>query len=144
MKESGIQGIVVRVSACILLFIALFAARPLILGSGQQVKLVDAPKLAGQISQSMAVNDSGALPQVNKDYKIAKAEYFDNNSWVVVNFSWLDDTGNDGVLVLKDMNGVYNPVLGPGSAFSSTATETLPKDVSLYLDKMGVFYVPTE
>jgi hypothetical protein len=137
MEKTGMQGTIARGSILVILLIAAFTIKPLVLGGGQKVVLQDAPALSGQISQAFAITTKGTLPVVNKDYKIQTPVYFDNNEWAVVPLTWLTSGGNDTLLVLQKRDGIYTTVLGPGSAFPDTVTESLPNDVSLYLKRIG-------
>jgi hypothetical protein len=144
MNQTSMQGTVIRVSALVLLLIAVFTIRPILLGGGQKVTLQSAPELTGQVSQAFATTATGDLPAAGKDYKLYNTKYLENDDWIVTNFKWLNEYGNDGVIVLQKKDGIYNPMLGPGSAFPSTVTETLPPSVSLYLNSIGVLYDPSE
>ncbi len=131
----------VRVGLLLLVpLVVLWIARMLIIGGASPVTLRAADPLAGRISQALTSTSQVSLPIAGKDYKIQSTNYFDNKTWVVVTIKGVNSTITDGLFVLTQVNGVYNVVLGPGTAFPSSATLAMPTDVQQYLHNGGYLY----
>lgn len=92
----------------------------------------------GQISQSLAVN--GSIPGFKTDYTLKNERYFDANRWFVAQIAPVGQTEYSGWIVLHKNNGIFQPVVGPGTAFSDSDIVSLPPDVSSYLLERGVVY----
>ena len=120
--------------------IALWIARSLILGGASPVTLPAADPLVGRISQALTSTSQLSLPVAGKDYKIQSTSYFDNKTWAVVTIIGISNTITDGLFVLNQVNGVYTVVLGPGTAFPTSATLAMPTDVQQYLHNGGYLY----
>lgn len=135
-KHIRIQIIVLGI-----LLVGLLLVKSLIFGGAPVVRLVPAPALSGQVAQSFAGNaHSSTLPVQGKDFKLANTLYFDNGSWAVSSIVALNNTMNDGWVVLQKRTGMYAVVLGPGTAFPSSYAQNLPPDVAQYLNQQGVLY----
>lgn len=115
----------------------------LILG-GTLVKLKAGTTMSGVVSQSLvgSNNDSDALPAVGKDYTIDSIRYFDDSNWAVASITQTGGSQNSALLILQREKGMYQPMLGPGTAFSSSYLQSLPSDLGKYLNSKGVVYEP--
>lgn len=128
----------------ILIIVSAFVARALILRGATYVSLAPGPVLSGAISQSLASSNQKTIPQPNKDYSIDGITFFDSNSWAVSSIFSGQGLQDKSFVVLQKVDGVYRVVLGPGTAFSSASTYSLPADVFLFLKNSGVLiYQPT-
>ncbi len=131
---------IVIISVFIVPLFALWVTKLLILGGANQVTLQSADPLVGRISQALTSTDRVGLPIAGRDYTLKNTKYFDNNGWVVVSVKGKNNTITDGLFVLKQTNGVYSVVLGPGTSFPSSATVAMPTDVQQYLKDGGYLY----
>lgn len=124
------------------ILVASWMVMPVILGGSSQINLASAPALTGQLSQAFATSGtSSTLPVEGRDYRLENTNYFDTDIWVVTSIKALNNTMNDGWVVLKKQSGIYQIVLGPGTAFPSSYVQNMPIDVSRYLNQKGVVYV---
>ena len=114
------------------------------LGSTPVIKLGAGPALAGSVSQSLYNGGhQGYVPIEGIDYTLQNTKYFDNGTWVITTVSPIKQTSFDtSLVVLNQGDGFYQAVLGPGSAFPSSALRSLPSDVGQYLKTKGVIYGP--
>jgi hypothetical protein len=135
------RSYLVKTSVLILLVIGALVGKNILLGGAKPIKLKPAPALAGIVSQSLAASSKQtSLPQPGKDFRLENIRYFDNNTWVIAGLKPLRDQFNSGVVVLKNIDGQYEVVLGPGSAFDSSYLLSLPSDVGNYLKTQGAIY----
>jgi hypothetical protein len=135
-----------RLGIAVLALTGLLIARYIVLGGAtKRVSLVAAPSLTGVVSQSLAASQKAArLPIANQDYRLQDIRYFDNANWAVANIQPIDNAFDPGFVIFEKLQGAYEVVLGPGSAFDSSYQLNLPKDVSQYLSEQGVFYESTD
>jgi hypothetical protein len=125
----------------ILGFIASLIFRQSLLGSTSIIKLNRGSYLSGAVSQSLASTSSAAKIGIN--YSITNQEFFDNNLYSVVLVRPLNHSSFAGVIVFKKLDGLYSPVLGPGTAINVNYLISLPKDLTQYLINSGYTYEPT-
>lgn len=127
---AGVLGIIV---------ITLVANNALIQGA-PLVKLDTAPPLAGAISQSIGLSGASVtLPKAGEDYTIKSVRYFISGLWAVAVVEPAHGNSDSGVVILKKINGSYEVVLGPANSFSNSYRYTLPPEITLYLNDLGVF-----
>lgn len=121
-------------SLVLIAFILSFTSGGIILSGIYETKLKtqSMSPLEQAVSLDLLSPNSGQIPTPGKDFKLTKSTYFDNNSWVIANISYLPDN-NAAALVLEKINNVYDVVLGPATAFSLSSTYSLPGDVAQYL-----------
>jgi len=125
-----------------IVFLILMNTKTIILGRTGAVKLDAAPGITGQVSQAFTTGGSTTLPVYNQDFTLSKTMYFENNAWVVTTIVPKKGNFNQSFLVMQKKNGVYVPILGPGTAFPRTITENMPDEVGLYLYSLGAVYDP--
>lgn len=129
------------VAIAVLIFIASLIFRYLLLGSTSIIQLNRGSYLSGAISQSLASTSVTAKDGTN--YSIANQQFFDNNLYAVVLVRPLNNSSFAGIIVFKKINGLYSPILGPGTAINVNYLITLPKDLTQYLISSGYTYEPT-
>lgn len=134
------NALVKPVALFICLSIVSWVTHGLLTHGSIKVALAPQEQFGGQISQSMATNSTLDTPQIGLDYKLEKTRYFDNNNWVVTSLRDAKDNTAKGFVVLKKIDGVYVPVLGPGTVFPSSYRLSLPADTAKYLEEAGAFY----
>lgn len=142
-QNASLKAVAIRTGIAILLVVALFVLRPAILGGHDAVTLQGAQTLTGQVSQAFTNSESHSLPIAGKDYELQNVTYLEDTQWVVANIHLLKSSTDDAIIVLQKKDGIYTTVLGPGTAFSNTVTESLPNNVGLYLAQLGVLYDTT-
>jgi hypothetical protein len=127
----------------IALLVIAFTLQSLLLHGQPVVRLAAGPPLAGIVSQSLGISGANnSLPVVNKDYTLQNINYFNDRSWVVVSVVPINNNADKTIVVMHMTGGLYQVVLGPGSAFPDTYLQNLPADVSQYLMNRGVVYEP--
>ena len=136
-KSYAVQGI-----AIVILLIAILSVKSVLLGGATRIELSSAAPLTGQISQALITSGAGNTLQVaGKDYTLANTTYFDNQTWAVTHIdSTSGNTANSGLAVLQVRSGIFQVVLGPGSAFAESYVQNLPADVAEYLNGQGAVY----
>jgi hypothetical protein len=129
-------GIIISFLVLLVVFSTIF--KNVILDGTPQTRLHSAPPLAGTISQSIIPPQSkGILPVVGKNFNITSTHYLDNRQWVVVSVSSIPDN-NSAVLVLQELDGNYQVVLGPGTLFLASDVQFMPTEVVNYLLSQGL------
>lgn len=136
MKKSYVTWLVI----ILILFIALLSVRPILFSGATSVHLPPAPILTGQISQALASGKSTSLPVYGRDYNLGSTTYFKDNDWVVTDILGIGENTSSGIAVLQNKNGIYQVVLGPGTAFANTSVQNLPIEVTQYLNQKGAVY----
>lgn|GEM_PF-977321 len=116
----------------LILAVILFVAAGLVTGNAKVVNLAIAPPLAGEISQSIGGSSGVTLPVEGKDYTITQTAYFETNTWAVATIT-NSDGSNTSYIVLQKVNGVFQVILGPGTAFAQSDNNQLPASVQQYL-----------
>ncbi len=134
---------VYKALAFVLLLLVSFEVRSIIFSGVPPANLGSAPPLAGSISQSLGfLPGSNSLPVYGKDYKLQNTHYFYNKQWAVTLVVPTKSNADSPTVVLKRVNSLYQVVLGPGTAFSSSSITSLPVNVSSFLNTEGVIYEP--
>lgn len=130
------------VGLLILIFIASYVIRLVVLGGvTKSAELEPAPRLSGVISQSLYNGSSVVtLPLAGKDYTLEDVRYFEANKWVVASVKPMFRQFDSGLVILQLINGSYEVVLGPGSAFEKSSLLVMPRSVSSYLTSKGFVY----
>lgn len=138
--EQPIKRIAFRTILLVVVVIALFCVKPLVLHGVPVVTLAAADPISGPISQALSGNHT--LPVYGTDFALKNTHYFnDSPPWVVTSIVGLNHKLTNGFVVLKqDTAGNYQVVLGPGSAFDRSYTQTMPADVTQYLNAIGALY----
>jgi len=126
----------------LLFVVVVFVIKNIVL-PGSVVKLKQAPPLAGAVSQSLNTTSNGSLPQFGKDYSLQDVRYFDNRTWATASVVPLKIHTDTATAVMYMVNGSYQVVLGPGTAFPNSYLSGLPDDVRQYLINKGIIYEPT-
>jgi hypothetical protein len=121
---------------------ASLVVKAVLLNRVQVIRLAPASSLAGVVSQSLSPVESSNLPQEGEDYTLSRTRYFYNKDWVVSVIQ--TKAGDKTVLVLQSKDGVYYPVLGPGSAFPQSSLQNLPQGVKQYVTDMVASYEPLD
>ena len=126
-----------KVLFVIALFIVSLAIKYIILDGVGVTRLQTGPPLAGSIAPSLAPANSKSIPVVGENFKILSTRYFDDKQWAVASVASLPDM-DLAILVLEKIDGVYTVVLGPGTSFPSSAAQSMPADVAVYLQSRGL------
>jgi hypothetical protein len=135
------KQLVIAFVSLVMLAAAVLVVRDVLLHGQPAIKLKPAPPLAGVISQSLGVSGSShSLPVAGKDYNLQDTHAFDNHSWVVTSVVPARANADTAVAVLRNKDGFFQVVLGPGTAFPESSLQSLPADVSRYLVKQGLVY----
>lgn len=132
-------GVVLGV-ICVGLCVLYVAGKSIILAGIPITKLPESPSLHGQISQFLASSSETAPEALPQDFTITNTKYFATNAWAVAQIR--DKKGNTdaGLVILEKKNGIFVPVLGPGTIFSKNDLYVLPEPVATYLTEKGVVY----
>ena len=130
----------------LLLVLIAIVVRVIELGGASFVSLKSAPALSGAISQSLIVSDPthkrAYAPIIGRDYQIKSSRYFDGQEWAIVSVTVRKNPGG-AIIILRRASRIYKVVLGPGTAFTTTSTQSLPPDVTRALKDSGaVIYTP--
>jgi hypothetical protein len=126
----------------LLVIYAIFALiHYVVLGGAGKVTLKAEPPLAGQIDQVLDKNSDGSLKNEGKDFSL-RSQYFENKRWAVVNITALHNNFQSGFAVVKENNGIYQVVAGPGTSLASTQLQVFPNDVAAYLTTHFSIYTP--
>ena len=135
------QRIIKLVLALFGIIIVTYVARSLILGGATVATLQPGPALSGTVAQSLSTSGNNAsMPRAGKDFNLKIVRYFDSNSWVVVSAASPNKTNETNTVILQRIDGMYQAVLGPGTAFPNGYLQSLPSDVAQYLSAEGVIY----
>jgi hypothetical protein len=127
----------------VMLLVLTFVLKAAIL-RGPVVRLQKSQPLAGVVSQGLASSGpTNSLPEFGKDYTLQSIRYYDNKAWVTATVVPLSTKTDNALVVIHMINGSYQVVLGPGTAFPNNYLQGLPADVSQYLLNQGVIYEPT-
>lgn len=103
-------------------------------GGFKVTALKSTASINGLISQSLFAGTlTSKVPVVNKSYRISNIRYWNNKAWITANFTSLDQADNSGTIILKNINGNYQLVLGPSNSFSSDYLISLPGNIGTYL-----------
>jgi hypothetical protein len=126
----------------VFIFMASLAIRSVVFGGvTKSITLNPAPRLTGVVSQSLySGKNIVELPLAGKDYDLRDIQYFEANKWVVASVQPKYNQFDSGLVVLKLINGSYEVVLGPGSAFEKSSLVSMPKSVGSYLSNKGFVY----
>lgn len=130
---------VISISVC--LFASSLIFRQLFLESTNIINLNSGSYLSGAISQALASTSKNAEEGVN--YSISSKQFFDNNSYAVVIIKPLNNSSFTGIIVFKETDGLYTPIIGPGTEINVNYLISLPKDLTQYLINSGYTYEPT-
>ncbi len=130
-----------RIVAAIIIFIIALIFRQLFLGSTSIINLEGGSYFSGAISQSLASGTINAKEGV--DYSIVSQKFFDNNLYATVILKPLNNSSFSGVIIFKNINGLYTSILGPGTELNINYFVSLPKDLTQYLISTGYTYEPT-
>lgn len=136
------RKIVFLVAGLIILIIAVEVVHSLILGGSKVVSLGSSESIAGVVAQSLEPTGGNiAIPQDAKDFNLTNVNYFYNNTWAVANISPTKGSSiSSGLVVLHNSTGIYQVVIGPGTAFDNSILITLPSEVGKYLNQRGYIY----
>lgn len=139
-----IRKVIVWIVVALIVLISVFVVQPVILQGAHTINLKSAPDLTGQISQALTSSAAPSkLPVVGPDYTLQNTNYFENKGWAVTTIV-PGGANQRNIVVLKQTQGIYQVVLGPGTAFPSGYTSSLPTSVAGYLIQNGVIYDPVE
>jgi hypothetical protein len=142
MKENLINKSTAKVIyIAVALFVACLIVRQVLLGSTSIVRLNPSSYLSGAISQALASTSINTEEGIN--YSISSENFFDNNSYVSVIVKPLRNSSYTGIIVFKKLDGLYAPILGPGTEINVNYLISLPKDLTNYLINSGYTYEPT-
>jgi hypothetical protein len=125
------------------LALALVLVNPVLLHGSSRVSLRAADPLTGQVAQALGTATTGGKLQVpGSDFVLRNTKYFEDQTWVVTTIASVGGKSNNGVAILERRNGIFQVVLGPGTEFSTSYTQSLPSSVSTYLSEQGLLYEP--
>ncbi len=141
-KQQSTKPVVFLLILLGILLGAVLLTRPILFGETKPYQLQKSDPLVGRISQALTPNNGGNPPTPGRDFTLLSTTYFENGTWVVTNIKTLDDSSGGGMVVLKETDGIFDIVLGPGTAFDSYSVDQLPSSVSLYIKNNGVVYDP--
>jgi hypothetical protein len=137
------KGLIFIGAIIILLVIAVFIDRTVLMSNAKVIHLAAAPDLTGQISQTLVTSGGvSELPTPEVDFKLDDTAYFENNTWVVSSVVPLNNAFNPSIVVMKKQSGVFQVVLGPGSAFIQSDLQNVPASVANNLMGRGAVYGP--
>ncbi len=123
------------------LVVVTFGLKSILLQGLSTVTLGSAPPVAGAVSQSLGLSATrSALPVYRQDYTLQDVKYFYNDAWAVATVAPTKPDADTVIVVMQKINGVYQPVLGPGTVFSASYVFTLPPDVAQYMNKQGALH----
>ena len=97
---------------------------------------VSLPNATVEFAASKALASSAYpnyLPIAGKDFTVSNIKYFYGVTWVVVDVAPLGVTSDSCILVLHEVNGAYQSVLGPSNSFRTVDLGNLPVQVQQYL-----------
>lgn len=117
------------VSVCTVI---VFLIPNIVLGGAREVRLAKADKLTGQLTQAIGDNERIAM---NSEITIVKVKYFENDTWAVVDLQ--TQKAGSAMAVLQKHDGIFVPVLGPGTSFDGSYVENTPLEVVNYLIESG-------
>jgi hypothetical protein len=113
--------------------------KALLIGGSPIISLEPGPPLSSAVSQGLGTSGANTdLPVAGKDYSLKDVHYFDNKLWVVATVDPIRNDADTAIMVMQKIEGVYQVVMGPATAFSRSYIYTLPGDVSLYLNDKGL------
>jgi hypothetical protein len=119
----------------LLLFIVVLFTRSLLINGRVINSIPSGSSLSGIVETALIKSGSSSLPKENINFVLKKTVYEDSYRWAIVTVS---ESGNDSVLILKKINGVYLVVLGPDTVFPISSTFAMPSSVSSYLNNNGL------
>jgi hypothetical protein len=133
---------IARITIIILGLILLTAAtRYVLVGGLPEFKLHKSGLLSGAVSQSLAgTQNANSLPVEGVDYSISDITYFSGSDWAVATIKSLKTDADPATVLLHQIKGQYQVVLGPGTAFPSSYFTTVPDGVVKELNNRGVIY----
>jgi hypothetical protein len=111
--------------------------RNAVLGQSKTVILSSAPPLTGQVAQTMGTTQNSELPVPGKDFTLKHVRYFQRRTLAVAQLKPLHGQFDDSYVIMKRKRGVYQVILGPGSAFRRSTLQSLPEAAIHYLDQQG-------
>jgi hypothetical protein len=126
----------------VIVFIGSLIFRQLLLESTSIIKLHSGSYLSGAISQSLASSTANSSKE-GVNYSIVTQKFFDNNLYAVIILKPLNNSSLAGLIVFKNLSGLYMPVLGPGTEINVNYLFSFPKDLTQYLISTGYTYEPT-
>jgi hypothetical protein len=131
------KKISLRVSLLVIFLLVGIIGRSILLGGASVETLGPAPGISGEISQSLVSSSQNGLPMAGKDFVIKSTTYFDTNTWVVVIVGTVADPTNESTIVMQKVSGVYQIVIGPGTAFTTQQVANFPADVISFISSHG-------
>ncbi|MEO8785262.1 MAG: hypothetical protein ABI221_03070 [Candidatus Saccharimonadales bacterium] len=122
--------------------IATIATHYVLFGSARYIGLTKAQPLIGAASQALGVgSQSSSMPSGSKDYNLGDTKYFSNGDWAVASIIPTKNSKlTQAVVIMQKREGVFQVVLGPGTAFDSSVTLNLPTDLGNYITQRGYVY----
>lgn len=143
MENTGIltKNTIAWGAVLLVLFGASILVPSLILGGAKHVTLASGGVFDGRISQTLSSSVQSSIPTSGRDYKLKVLRYFDDKKWAILAITGTKGGSiTDGTVVVKLSSGVYDVVLGPGTAFPASSTVTMPADLTTYLRDGGYLY----
>ncbi len=129
--------------AIVVALIVINTTRQAILKGGSVVDLANAPQLSGVIAQSLNNSSKASLPVPSKDFIIKSVRFFSGNTWAVAYINPTEQNFDPSYVVLQKYQGLYRVVLGPSAEFDSSIEQSLPADLTAYLNQQGVIHDST-
>ncbi len=128
----------------LVLLLAGFSIKKIILGNTTTVNLSSAAPLVGQVAQSTSImNGSNINTSVLNNFTLQNVTYYDNGTWALAHVTVPNNQADNGMVVMQKVGGFYVAVLGPGSLFPNSAIQGLPQDIQQYLNTKGYVYAPS-
>ncbi len=119
-------------------FICLLVSSVYSSSSPRVIKLDKTTNPLGQVSHAVA--SSGGVDFAAESINIKKHRFFADKAWYIALVESKRPQLNSGWVILKNVDGIYQPVLGPGTAFAYDDVVFLPPDLLAYLLDLGVVY----
>ena len=119
---------------------ATIIAHAMLLGGAPYHQLAKAAPLDGVVSQALVTNGTSAPPVGGKDFTLQSVHTF-GNDWLVASIVPTPTSKlTKSTVVLEKREGVFQVVLGPGTAFDNSVLVSLPADLGNYLTQQGYIY----
>lgn len=133
------KNIAISMSSIILLVVVSLITKVIVLGDTDKTSLITTSSpIAGAVSRSINSSQTSNNPPLEgKNFKLQSTNYFDDKQWAVSSVTTIPDN-DTAIVVLQEVNGSYQVVVGPGTIFSSQQLQAMPSDVVNYLTSLGV------
>jgi len=126
------QSLVFKAVLAVILLLAIFGCRRLVLGGAKPISLKSDSLTAAIESSFASPASSSYMPIDGQDYSISQVSYFDDGSWAVAQLTPINNLSDPAKVVLKK-DGSYRTVMGPSNFFTDSDYAKLPADVTDFI-----------